>query len=71
MGGGALKYVREKFESLKVTNLTIVARRHPLMSPTWYCLLFYKIFLLEAACNAMLRCGKERVKASQFVVVHG
>ena len=34
--GGTLQYVRGKYYSLKGTNLTVVARRHPFISPAWH-----------------------------------
>ena len=40
MGGGTLQYVRGYYKFSKGTNLTVVARRHPFISPAWYCLLF-------------------------------
>ena len=33
--GGTIKYVRVNDKSLKGTNLTVVARRHPFISPAW------------------------------------
>ena len=38
--GGTLQYVRGNYESLKGTNLAVVATAHPSISPAWYCLLF-------------------------------
>ena len=35
-GGGTLQYVRGKYYSLKGTNLTVVAIRHPFISPALY-----------------------------------
>ena len=34
-GGGTFQYVRGNYKSLKGTNLTIVARRHPFISSAW------------------------------------
>ena len=31
--GGTLEYVRGNYKSLKGTNLTVLARRHPFISP--------------------------------------
>ena len=50
-------------ESLKVTNLTDVARIYPFMSPPWYC-------LFSSRFDVITRCGIQRVIASQFVLVH-
>ena len=36
-GVGTFQHVRKNY---KLTNLTVVARRHPVLSPAWCCILF-------------------------------
>ena len=67
--GGTLQYVRGNYKSLKGTNLTVVARIHPFISPAWYYSYYFFILadlmlLIGVVYNTLFRCGEQRVKAS-------
>ena len=43
-------------------------------SPCITCLVWFVILedlMFDVVCNTILRCGKQRVRASEFVVIHG
>ena len=54
-GGGAFQYVRGNYKPSKGTNLTVIARKHPVISPACYFVIILEDLLLHAVCSPHFR----------------